>query len=63
MTSLEIRALGLAVIVLSLVVALAVVATAAALVALVRHIHAKRTRRIHPVPAPEAECPGLKEAA
>jgi hypothetical protein len=67
MTSLEMRVLGLVGLVLSLVVALAVVAAAAGLVALIRHAAARlRARRalVHP-PAPGAALPApcLKEAA
>ena len=60
MTTLEIRILGLVGLVLAFIVALAVVATTTALVALVRRayirIHARRTAA--PRPAPR-----LKEAA
>jgi hypothetical protein len=67
MTSLEIRVLGLVSLLLSLVVAFTIVATAAALVALVRHAAARlRARRalVYP-PAPGAvrPAPRLKEAA
>jgi hypothetical protein len=67
MTSLEIRFLGLVSIVLSAVVALAVVAAAAGLAALIRHAAARlRASRalVHPpTPGVARPTPCLKEAA
>ena len=65
MTSLEIRILGVIGLVLSLIVALAVVATVTALVALVRRAWVHARRPAVPLPPPGAERPvaRLKEAA